>query len=193
MQLNQVTALDFHVTQQKIYWFDQQTGLMYESYFDGKTGIRVLDNLVFGKVEAIAVDWISDIIMWTDSVYKTLNACTLKGLQQTVIRQLSKPPTQLLFSGNDGFVFWVESSSNLKRMLLTSVPQKEELVIKLAGFINIRDVAIDRKNKILYIVNDASSEIKSYTYTGSYITEYNTPGSLWPQSLDFISYEAVSI
>lgn len=66
---------DYSYSLQTLYWIDNDANSIFSSSFDG-IGQKV--HLVFDMIgaEDLAVDWIHNIIYWTDSKKVAISACS---------------------------------------------------------------------------------------------------------------------
>lgn len=90
--LHNAIALDFHYKRGLLFWSDVSTDVILMSYMNG-TGIQ---NVIKWGIESpggLAIDWIHDLLFFTDAGTKRLEVVTFDGSLRAVIiaNDLSKP------------------------------------------------------------------------------------------------------
>jgi len=90
--LHNAIALDFHHRKGLMFWSDVSTDVIKMVYMNGT---RVRDVIKWGLESpgGIAVDWIHDLLFWTDSGTRRVEVSNFQGNLRTVIASydLDKP------------------------------------------------------------------------------------------------------
>lgn len=90
--LHNAIALDFHYKRNLLFWSDVSTDVIKMSFMNG-TNVKNIIKWGLESPGGIAIDWIHDLVFWTDSGTKRIEVATFDGLLRSVIiaNQLAKP------------------------------------------------------------------------------------------------------
>ncbi|XP_051792178.1 low-density lipoprotein receptor-related protein 2 [Erpetoichthys calabaricus] len=145
------TGLDYDVQQETLYFSDIYNSRLYKAKIDG-TGLEVILGHRIGGVEAMTFDWISKILFWTSSTYKTITAFKVTDKsRRDIITNLGKPRGIVVHPGI-GYLFWTdwERPARIMRAWCDG-SNKVPIVNTTLGWPN--GIAIDRTTLRLYWVD----------------------------------------
>ncbi|XP_038125007.1 pro-epidermal growth factor [Cyprinodon tularosa] len=173
--------LDFHYREERIYWADRRTGVIYKASVRGaqRQKLHSSDKYISG----LAVDWMGNSVYWTNSRKGEIKKMDLNGkTKRTILRHLLMPRF-INVDPAKRFLFWLsgETTSEIQRSDLTG--QIKMTVVKIAE--EIRALSIDRKDKRLFWVEVGrlgESSIASCDYSGSSLHIMDLPlqvQSIW--------------
>lgn len=106
--LHNAIALDFHYKRSLLFWSDVSTDVIKMSYMNG-TGVRTVIKWGLESPGGVAVDWIHELIFFTDSGTKRIEVATFDGLFRAVIvaNDLTKPRAIVVHPG-EAFIMYTD-------------------------------------------------------------------------------------
>ncbi|GAB0097057.1 low-density lipoprotein receptor-related protein 4 [Sergentomyia squamirostris] len=112
--LHNAIAVDFHYARGLIFWTDVSTDVIRRAYLNG-TGIRDVIKWGLESPGGIAVDWIHDLVFFTDSGTRRVEVTTFDGNLRAVIaaNDLDKPRAIVVHPG-EILLFWSDWGPNPK-------------------------------------------------------------------------------
>ena len=174
--LENASAVDYHYDRDEVYWSDTTTHKISKSSFLGKSlkATPVLSNL--GQVEGVAVDWVNNILYWTDRKNGTITRASLDGQNiKVVLSGLGDPVAIALDPLNDKLYYGVwGSGSHIGRSSLDG----SSVVSLISGVGRPTGLSIDFDKKRLYWGDVTTKQIEyaSLTGTGRTVVYTNTLG-----------------
>ncbi|XP_058500814.1 low-density lipoprotein receptor-related protein 5 [Solea solea] len=112
--VKEVSALDFDVSERRIYWTDIQAKTISRAYMNGSSVEHVIE---FGLdyPEGMAVDWMGRNIYWADTGTNRIEVARLDGQYRQVLvcKDLENPrsldnPRSLALDPANGYMYWTE-------------------------------------------------------------------------------------
>ncbi|XP_078114054.1 low-density lipoprotein receptor-related protein 5 [Sander vitreus] len=112
--VKEASALDFDVSERRIYWTDIQAKTISRAYMNGSSVEHVIE---FGLdyPEGMAVDWMGRNIYWADTGTNRIEVARLDGQYRQVLvcKDLENPrsldnPRSLALDPANGYMFWTE-------------------------------------------------------------------------------------
>jgi len=82
--MNYVTAFDFHNRTGRVYWADRGSHAIWSCLENGTGLVKVISSGV-SMVEALAVDWVSQNLYWTDYVMEHVAVSRLDGSRRKIL------------------------------------------------------------------------------------------------------------
>ncbi|CAL8375096.1 unnamed protein product [Arctogadus glacialis] len=112
--VKEASALDFDVSENRIYWTDIQSKTISRAYMNGSSLEHVIE---FGLdyPEGMAVDWMGRNIYWADTGTNRIEVARLDGQYRQVLvcKDLENPrsldnPRSLALDPANGYMYWTE-------------------------------------------------------------------------------------
>ncbi|XP_033323602.2 vitellogenin receptor [Megalopta genalis] len=151
-----------------IYWSDIKNGkeAIFRS-FEGELEPEVVVTFGLNRPEAIAVDWITGNLYFTDSHLMHIGACNNNGTYCTVvIEETSDKPRGLALLPPSGIMYWTEWSVN-SRISMASMDGKNNSLLVSENLVCPNSLAIDNVNGRLYWMDGKLKLIESIRLDGS--------------------------
>ncbi|XP_035767039.1 pro-epidermal growth factor [Neolamprologus brichardi] len=166
--------LDFHFKEQRVYWVDRHTGVIYKASVKGahKQKLYSYDKHISG----LAVDWIWNSVYWTSGEKGEVKRIDINGKKQrTLLRHLTQP-NSITVDPSNRFLFWLSGgmSPSIQRSDVTG--QMKMTLINITE--QLRALSIDRVDKRLFWVQfgpQGESAIASCDYNGNALHTMNLP------------------
>uniref|UniRef100_A0A8C6KW07 Epidermal growth factor n=1 Tax=Nothobranchius furzeri TaxID=105023 RepID=A0A8C6KW07_NOTFU len=158
--------LDFHFKEERFYWADKHTGVIYKASMKGK--LYSFDKHISG----LAVDWIWNKVYWTSSEKRAIKKMELSGKnERTILRHLTQPGF-INVDPTKRFLFWVSGgiNSSIQRSDLTG--QLKTTLMMMPK--QIKALTIDRQDKRLFWAQfgpQGESAIASCDYNGKALSQ----------------------
>ncbi|XP_028286130.1 low-density lipoprotein receptor-related protein 5 [Parambassis ranga] len=106
--VKEASALDFDVSERRIYWTDIQAKKISRAYMNGSSVEHVIE---FGLdyPEGMAIDWMGRNIYWADTGTNRIEVARLDGQHRQVLvcKDLDNPRSLALDPAN-GYMYWTE-------------------------------------------------------------------------------------
>ncbi|MEQ2285747.1 hypothetical protein AMECASPLE_035063, partial [Ameca splendens] len=112
--VKEASALDFDVSERRIYWTDIQAKTISRAYMNGSSVEHVIE---FGLdyPEGMAIDWMGHNIYWADTGTNRIEVARLDGQYRQVLvcKDLDNPrlldnPRSLALDPAHGYMYWTE-------------------------------------------------------------------------------------
>lgn len=180
-------SLDFFANQ--IYYVDaQQKAILriYLSTFSNGITTETIIEHGLGKPEAVAIDWISKNIYWSDSELGRIEVARQNGsFRRVLMDDASRKPHSLVLSPQHGILFWSDwsTSNRVERMNLDG--SKRRSIVENIG--RAGSLTIDTDKERLFWVNLDTVQITSITWEGKEKQIIYMESSLKPTSLVFFN------
>lgn len=106
--LHNAISLDFHYKKSLLFWSDVSTDVIKMSFMNG-TGVRNVIKWGLESPGGVCVDWIHDLIFFTDSGTRRVEVATFDGSLRAVIaaNELDKPRAVAVHPG-EALIFWTD-------------------------------------------------------------------------------------
>ncbi|KAK6725534.1 hypothetical protein RB195_004075 [Necator americanus] len=176
-QLENAVSFDYlyHVNGTiSIFWADVTLDTIFRVEVTGKTvsDPRSIVSTGLSTVEGIAVDWISEVIYWTDSHHDHIQVAKIDGsMRTTVIKGDIHNPRDIVVDPRQGLMFWTDWQEENPRIERATMAGKRRTVIfKVSTIINAgwpNGLVCDIIAKRIYWVDAKSDTVHTVTYDGS--------------------------
>ncbi|XP_031722719.1 pro-epidermal growth factor [Anarrhichthys ocellatus] len=172
--------LDFHFREERVYWADKHTGVIYKASVKGAHRQKLYSS--DKHISGLAVDWIWNRVYWTSGEKGKIKTMDINGKnERTLLRHLTQPNSINVDPANR-FLFWLSGgiTPSIQRSAVTG--QMKTTLIKIAE--QLEALSIDREDKRLFWVQfglQGESAIASCDYNGNVLHIVDQP--LWSQSL----------
>ena len=104
-----IVAIDFHFEKQLIFFTDVDNDKIWRCFFNGSGLQLVHTEIGESTMDGISVDWISNLIFWTDTGKNTISVGSLDGLFVHVILDNNlDEPRAIEVSPSHGIIFWTD-------------------------------------------------------------------------------------
>ncbi|XP_067454429.1 pro-epidermal growth factor [Thunnus thynnus] len=166
--------LDFHFREEKVYWADKRTGVIYTASVRGVHRQRLYSS--DKHISGLAVDWIWNSVYWTSGEKGKIKRMDINGKnERTLLRHLSQP-SSIAIDPSNRFLFWLTGgmTPSIQRSDVTG--QMKTTLIKMAE--QLKALSIDREDKRLFWVQfglQGESAIGSCDYNGSVVHIIDQP------------------
>ncbi|XP_056152686.1 pro-epidermal growth factor [Lampris incognitus] len=160
--------LDFHYREQKVYWADKHTGVIYKAAVGGMRRQKIFSSEK--SISGLAVDWILNCVYWTSREKGTIKRIDTNGTNgRTLLRHLTRPSSIVVDPGYR-FVFWLSNGATPTIERSDVRRHTKVTLVKTAG--PLQALSIDRVDKRLFWVEfgrEGESAIGSCDYNGNAI------------------------
>ncbi|KAL3855399.1 hypothetical protein ACJMK2_014610 [Sinanodonta woodiana] len=172
-------AVDYHYSKNYIFWASNLEGYIYRGRLelDKLREIRELIRITPGNVEDLVVDWILDVLYWTELYPPQIRTATVDGKRvTTVVSENMVNPKAIAVDPLEGKIFWIDAKGALsspwntlesysiftgERQLLVNITDT-----LISGCGRPRALAADLADKRVYWVDARSESMHSVTYDG---------------------------
>ncbi|KAK5896718.1 hypothetical protein CesoFtcFv8_009848 [Champsocephalus esox] len=165
--------LDFHYREERVYWADRHSGVMYKASAGGAHRQKLSSDK---HISGLAVDWIWNRVYWTSEEKGKIKAMDINGKnERTLLRHLTKP-SNINVDPTNRFLFWLSGgmTPSIQRSDVTG--QTKTTLIKIAE--QLEALSIDREEKSLFWVQfglQGESAIASCDYDGNVLHIIDQP------------------
>ncbi|XP_072252437.1 pro-epidermal growth factor [Leuresthes tenuis] len=166
--------LDFHFKEERVYWADKRTGVIYKASVKGahKQKLYSFDKHISG----LAVDWIWNSVYWTSEEKGEIKKMDIYGKnERTLLRHINQPSSinieplnRYLFWLSGGMTSSIQRSDVTGQMIITLIKVEEQ----------IKALSIDRELKRLFWAQfglQGDSAIASCDYNGNILHIMDQP------------------
>ncbi|KAM9356664.1 pro-epidermal growth factor [Symphorus nematophorus] len=172
--------LDFHFREERIYWADRHTGVIYKASVRGAHRRKLFSS--DKHISGLAVDWIWNSVYWTSGEKGKIKRMDINGKnERTLIRHLTQP-SSITVDPTNRFLFWLSGGTTPSIQRSDVTGQMKTTLIKIAE--QLEALSIDREEKRLFWVQfglQGESAIASCDYNGNVLHIIDQP--LQSQSL----------
>ncbi|KAM9740510.1 pro-epidermal growth factor isoform 2-T2 [Menidia menidia] len=158
--------LDFHFKEERIYWADKRTGVIYKASVKGAHRQKLYS---FDKhISGLAVDWIWNSVYWTSREKGEIKIIDIDGEnERTILRHLNQP-SSINVDPSNRLLFWLSGGmiSSIQRSNVAG--GKKITIIKIDE--QLQALSIDREEKRLFWAQfglQGESSISSCDYNGN--------------------------
>ncbi|XP_035525395.1 pro-epidermal growth factor [Morone saxatilis] len=172
--------LDFHFREERVYWADKHTGVIYKASVRGAHRRKLYSS--DKHISGLAVDWIWNSVYWTSGEKGKIKRMDINGKnERTLLRHLTQP-SSLTIDPTNRFLFWLSGGMIPSIQRYDVAGQMKTTLIKMSE--QLRALSIDRQEKRLFWVQfglQGESAIASCDYNGNVLHIIDHP--LQAQSL----------
>ncbi|XP_059202954.1 pro-epidermal growth factor [Centropristis striata] len=158
--------LDFHFREERVYWADKHTGVIYKASVRGVHRQKLYSS--DKHITGLAVDWIWNCVYWTSGEKGKVKTMDINGKnERTLLRHLTRP-SSINVDPINRFLFWLSGgmTPSIQRSDVTG--QMKTTLIKMAE--QLEALSIDREDKRLFWVQfglQGESAVASCDYNGN--------------------------
>ncbi|XP_068447771.1 pro-epidermal growth factor [Clinocottus analis] len=171
--------LDFHFREERVYWADKHTGVIYKASVRGAHRQKLYSS--DKHISGLAVDWIWNRVYWTSREKGKIKTMDINGKNERTLSRHLTQPHSINVDPTNRFLFWLSggTTSSIQRSDVTG--QMRTTLIKIAE--QLEALSIDRGDKRLFWVQlglRGKSAIASCDYNGNVLHIIDRP--LWSPS-----------
>uniref|UniRef100_A0A8C8B0F5 Pro-epidermal growth factor n=1 Tax=Otus sunia TaxID=257818 RepID=A0A8C8B0F5_9STRI len=100
----QSTLMDFHYTEEKLYWVDSERRLLQRIHLNGTKRERLC--YIDKGISGFAVDWINQDILWANRQKSTIEVTDMNGKKRRVLLRDVGRPTKIIIDAEQRLLFW---------------------------------------------------------------------------------------
>uniref|UniRef100_A0A8V0XEN7 Pro-epidermal growth factor n=1 Tax=Gallus gallus TaxID=9031 RepID=A0A8V0XEN7_CHICK len=110
--------MDFHYTEEKVYWVDSEKRLLQRIHLNGTKRERLC--YIDKGISGFAIDWINRDILWANRQKATIEATDMNGKKRRVLLRDIGRPTKIAIDAEQRILFWSSDGtvSSIYRMSL---------------------------------------------------------------------------
>ncbi|KAM9193035.1 pro-epidermal growth factor isoform 1-T1 [Mergus octosetaceus] len=150
------TLMDFHYTEEKVYWVDSERRLLQRIHLTGAKRERLC--YIDKGISGFAIDWINQDILWANRQKSTIEATDMNGKKRRVILRNVGRPTKITIDAEQRLLFW-SSDGTVSSIYRASLNGSDVRNI-LRTTEKIKTISLDLVNIRLYwIQHDHGKEI----------------------------------
>uniref|UniRef100_A0A3Q3MF57 Epidermal growth factor n=1 Tax=Mastacembelus armatus TaxID=205130 RepID=A0A3Q3MF57_9TELE len=158
--------LDFHFREEKIYWADKHTGMIYKASVRAAHRQKLYSS--DKHISGLAVDWIWNSVYWTSVEKGKIKKMDINGKnERTLLRHLIQP-SSIVVDPIKRFIFWLSGGMNPNIQRSDVTGKMKTTLIKKGE--QLKALTIDREDKRLFWVQadlQGQSAIASCDYNGN--------------------------
>ncbi|XP_071391277.1 pro-epidermal growth factor [Centroberyx affinis] len=166
--------LDFHFREERVYWADKHTGVIYKASVGGTQRQKLYSSEK--SISGLAVDWIWNSVYWTSGEKGTIKRMDTNGKnERTLLRHLTQPSC-IAVDPINRFLFWLSGGMTPSIQWSDEVGQMTTTLIKIAE--QLKALSIDWADNRLFWVQfglEGESAIGSCDYNGNVINIIELP------------------
>ncbi|NXK52707.1 EGF factor, partial [Chauna torquata] len=98
------TLMDFHYTEEKVYWVDSERRLLQRIHLNGTKRERLC--YIDKGISGFAIDWINQGILWANRQKATIEATDMNGKKRRVLLREVGRPTRITIDAEQRLLFW---------------------------------------------------------------------------------------
>ncbi|NXX80875.1 EGF factor, partial [Urocolius indicus] len=102
--IGQPTLMDFHYTEEKVYWVDSERRLLQRIHLNGTKQERLC--YIDKGISGFAIDWINQDILWANRQKATIEATDMNGKKRRVLLRDVGRPTRINIDAEQRLLFW---------------------------------------------------------------------------------------
>ncbi|XP_051474972.1 pro-epidermal growth factor isoform X2 [Apus apus] len=100
----QSTLMDFHYSDDKVYWVDSERRLLQRIHLNGTKQERLC--YIDKGISAFAIDWINQDILWANRQKATIEVTDMNGKRRRVLLRGAGRPTRITLEAERRLIFW---------------------------------------------------------------------------------------
>uniref|UniRef100_A0A8C6ISX6 Pro-epidermal growth factor n=1 Tax=Melopsittacus undulatus TaxID=13146 RepID=A0A8C6ISX6_MELUD len=158
---SQSTLMDFHYTEEKVYWVDSERQLLQRIHLNGTKQERLC--YIDKGISGFAIDWVNQDIFWANRQKATIEATDMNGKKRRVLLRGAGRPTRITIDAEQRLLFWSSDGtvSSVHRLSLSGSDVRS--VLRTTE--KIKAISLDLVDRRLYwIQHDHGKDI---SYIGS--------------------------
>ncbi|XP_078343271.1 low-density lipoprotein receptor-related protein 2-like isoform X2 [Oculina patagonica] len=156
-------AIDIHFSLGYIFWSDGIERNIKRANIDG-TNITTVHNNT-GNCGALAVEWISMQLYWTDQINNMISASHLEGNNRRILVSSNlDQPEGIALDPNQGLMFWTDWGHKIERATLSGT---QRVVIVTSNLFWAFSLDLDRRNRLVFWVDWWWDRVESVDYHGN--------------------------
>ncbi|KAM4629850.1 low-density lipoprotein receptor-like [Polymixia lowei] len=148
-----------------LYWTRRGQGFIYRVSMDGKPQEAVMVLKAQGSVSGLAVDWIHQLLYWTEVETGSVNVGLLDGSAQRLLIGGLDKPTAVAVEPLLGLVFWAESGSSPK-IERARLDGKDRMTLVTSAIRNPVAISLDMPRQLLYWADQEKRTISRVSLEG---------------------------
>ncbi|NXP02498.1 EGF factor, partial [Thinocorus orbignyianus] len=152
----QSTLMDFHYTEEKVYWVDSERRLLQRIHLNGTKQERLC--YIDKGISGFAIDWINQDILWANRQKATIEMTDMNGKKRRVLLRDVGRPTRITIDAEQRLLFWSSDGtvSSIHRVSLSGSGVRN--VLRTTE--KIKAISLDLVDRKLYwIQHDHGKEI----------------------------------
>ncbi|NXC12608.1 EGF factor, partial [Corythaeola cristata] len=152
----QSTLMDFHYSEEKVYWVDSERRLLQRIHLNGTKRERLC--YIDKGISGFAIDWINQDILWANRQKATIEATDMNGKKRRVLLRDVGHPTRITIDAEQRLLFWSSDGtvSSIHRVSLSGSDVRN--VLRTTE--KIKAISLDLVDTRLYwIQHDHEKEI----------------------------------
>ncbi|KAM6429477.1 pro-epidermal growth factor [Rhynochetos jubatus] len=152
----QSTLMDFHYTEEKLYWVDSERRLLQRIHLNGTKQERLC--YIDKGISGFAIDWINHDILWANRQKATIEATDMNGKKRRVLLRDVGRPTRISIDAEQRLLFWSSDGtvSSIHRVSLSGSDVRN----LLRTTEKIKAISLDLVDRRLYwIQHDHGKEV----------------------------------
>ncbi|KAL3846516.1 hypothetical protein ACJMK2_017496 [Sinanodonta woodiana] len=168
----QFCGLSYHYSYNTLYWSEKSSKKIQGLLLNGTTETVTLYSGTSKLAEGIAVDWISNNLYWTDSLYDWIVMTPLssddanENVYKLVVRTTLTNPHSVAVYPQKGYLFWTDWGT-ISKIEASDLLGKNRRVVVDEGLGHPRGLAIDFVENTLYWVDSLKDTIESVEINGN--------------------------
>ncbi|XP_036934162.1 pro-epidermal growth factor [Acanthopagrus latus] len=166
--------LDFHFREERVYWADKHTGVIYKASVRGAHRQKLFSS--DKHISGLAVDWIWNSVYWTSGEKGKIKRMDINGKnERTLLRHLTEP-SSIAVDPTSRFLFWLSAGATPSIQRSDASGQRKTTLVKISE--QLKALSIDRVEKRLFWVQfglHGESAIASCDYNGNVLHIIDQP------------------
>ncbi|XP_061334549.1 pro-epidermal growth factor isoform X1 [Pezoporus flaviventris] len=148
--------MDFHYTEEKVYWVDFERQLLQRIHLNGTKQERLC--YIDKGISGFAIDWVNQDIFWANRQKATIEATDMNGKKRRILLRGAGHPTRITIDAEQRLLFWSSDStvSSIHRLSLSGSDVRS--VLRTTE--KIKAISLDLVDRRLYwIQHDHGKDI----------------------------------
>lgn len=165
----QFKALAFNYATQTLFWTESTNKKIQALRLNGTTETETIFTGTSNMAEGLAVDWISNNIYWTDSLYNWIVMAPLESQEKVyrlVVRTDLSDPHSVAVHPEKGYLFWTDSGV-VSKIECSDLLGENRITIIDTDIKHPRGLTIDYSEEVLYWVDSKKDTIESAGFLGN--------------------------
>ncbi|KAK6195981.1 hypothetical protein SNE40_001294 [Patella caerulea] len=161
-------ALAYQYSTQTLYWSESMNKHIQGLVLNGTTDTNKMVSGVSPDVEGLAVDWISNNLYWTDSLFNWIKMAPLKSnvsSYKIIVQDGLDNPHGIAVHPHKGYLIWTDWGERPRIELADLLGQNRRILVD-TDIYHPRGVVIDYKENRLFWVDSKKDTIESVAFNG---------------------------
>ncbi|XP_029020457.1 pro-epidermal growth factor isoform X2 [Betta splendens] len=166
--------LDFHFQEERIYWADKHTGIIYKAAVRGAHRQKLYSS--DKHISGLAVDWIRNHVYWTSKEKGKIKRINTNGKNETTTMRHLTQPSSIAVDPTNRFLFWLSGGMTPSIQRSDMAGHMKTTLVKVAK--QLEALSIDRRDKRLFWVQfglQAESSVASCDFNGNVLHIIDQP------------------